>query len=207
MVDTRIKGRMLLRARRLLNKLVDFLESEGIEYHLEGGTLLGLVRDGEFLEWDFDLDISIVQGEEVKFLKKRYKLWLSGYRVSKRRSKVDFGPIKKGDLRILKVKHIASSWFANFSPWMRKNLLVADVFIKFVDDKDAYWIAKRRVMKVPAYHYSGHELIEYNGRSYMVPVAYKDYLTAKYGDWSIPVKEWNCAHQEKTVISSIETAD
>lgn len=204
MVETKIKGRVLKRARRLLELLVNYLESEGIDYHLEGGTLLGLVRENEFLEWDFDLDISIPSGQAEKLLRSRYKLWKSGYRVSRRKSILDYGPIKRGDIRILKVKHILSSWFGIISPWMKRNLLVADIFVKFDDGKDVFWIAKKRVMKVPAVHYSGYELIGYNGNKYRVPVDYRGYLTAKYGDWSVPVKEWNCARQEQTVIDKTD---
>ncbi len=29
------------------------------------------------------------------------------------------------------------------------------------------------------------------------PYNYKDYLTAKYGDWSEPVKEWHCKDDKK----------
>jgi len=33
-----------------------------------------------------------------------------------------------------------------------------------------------------------------------VPNAYRDYLTEKYGDWSVPVKEWDCAVDERTLV-------
>jgi len=37
--------RNLKRANKTLFILIDFFEREGIEYFLEGGTLLGIVRD------------------------------------------------------------------------------------------------------------------------------------------------------------------
>ena len=37
----------------------DFLTKHGIKYFLEGGTLLGIVRDGDLLPWDHEVDISI----------------------------------------------------------------------------------------------------------------------------------------------------
>jgi hypothetical protein len=201
MVSTKIKGKVLKRARRLLKILKEYLDSSGIEYHLEGGTLLGLVRDGEFLEWDYDIDISIPSGEAHNFMKNRLTLWLRGYRFSYRKSKFSHGPIREGDVRILKVKDIFSSFLAIFSPWVRRNLLVADVFLKFDDGSDVFWIAKDKVMKVGSHHYRGFETIEYNGNDYKVPLDYEGYLTAKYGDWSKPVKEWNCAIHERTIIS------
>ena len=47
-------------ARELLLRAVRVLDEAGIRYHLEGGTLLGLVRDGDLLPWDHDVDISVM---------------------------------------------------------------------------------------------------------------------------------------------------
>jgi len=204
MVETRIIGKNLQKARRLLNILADYLDNLGIEYHLEGGTLLGFVRDKEFLEWDYDIDISIPKEYTSKFYSGRYRLWMKGYRVTKRRSKINYGPIEKGNVRIFKVKRIFLSLFAIFSQTVRDNLLVADVFIKFTNDKDVFWIAREKVMKTSNDYYRGYEEIEYNDRKYKVPLRYKDYLTQKYGDWSVPVKMWDCASDEKVIIASVD---
>ncbi|MCA1757131.1 MAG: LicD family protein [Bacteroidales bacterium] len=202
-METRLRGITLRKARTMLYDIVDFLNTQGIDYHLEGGTLLGLARDGELIEWDFDLDLSVDEGSAEKFLKKRYLLWLKGYRVTSRKSKISYGPISRGDIRMLKVKSIFSSVAAILSRAARQNLLVADIFVKFKNGEDAYWIAKKRVMKVSAIHYSGYDTIMYRGVGYKVPLDYPGYLTSKYGDWSVPVREWNCAKDEKTVITGV----
>ena len=202
-MKTRITGNNIVKARRLLDIMVDYLDSQDIEYHLEGGTLLGFVRDGEFLEWDFDIDISIPQKFTDKFYAGRRKLWIKGYRVSKRRSRLSYGPIDKGNIRIFKIKRTFLSWLATISHSIRDNLLVADVFIKFDDGHDVFWIAKEKVMKTSNVYYNGFDEVEYNGRSYKVPLQHKSYLTQKYGDWSIPVKNWDCANDEKSVVASI----
>jgi len=204
MVETRLEGKTLIRARKLLDVLVNYLEKEKIDYHLEGGTLLGFVRDGGFLEWDFDLDLSIPSYEARRFLRRRYKLWLKGYRVSRRFSLMDYGPIKKGEIRILKVKSIWHSLAANFFPSMLKTILAADILMKFDNMSDVFWIAKKKIMKAPRLHYEGFDTIRYNGRSYRTPVKYNDYLTLKYGDWRIPVKDWNCGQDEKTIVASVK---
>ena len=117
---------------------------------------------------------------------------------------MDFGPMKKGDIRILKVKPIWHSLASNFYPPLLKTILAADIFMKFEKDEEVFWVAKRKIMKVPAHHYKGFDTIEYNGRLYRTPVNYDEYLTLKYGDWKIPVKEWNCGIDEKTIVASVK---
>ncbi len=203
MVNTRIKGANIKKARKLLNDVVDYLDAQNIDYHLEGGTLLGFVRDGEFLEWDHDIDLSIPGSYALDFYSKRRRLWLKGYRVTSRRSTIDLGPIEKDEYRIFKVKRIFGSLMSLFSRNVRNNQLVADIFIKYDNEQDTYWIAKQKVMKAPSFHYRGYEEIDYMGRSYRTPVRYSDYLTHKYGDWSITVKEWDCSVDEKSIIASV----
>lgn len=200
MSTTRLKGKTLRKARKLLVDIVDYLEEGNIDYHLEGGTLLGFVRDGDFLEWDHDIDLSIPVAFAEKFYSGRYRLWMKGYRVTRRRSIISHGPIREGDLRIFKVKGVLHSFLKLFSGKLKESQLVADIFLKFDDGSDVYWIAKERLMKVTNRFYEAYEEVEYNGRRFRAPSYYKDYLTAKYGDWSVPVKEWNCADDENTVI-------
>lgn len=203
MVSTRIKGSNLKKARKLLSDIVDYLEKQQIDYHLEGGTLLGFVRDGEFLEWDHDIDLSIPSVFAADFYSMRRKLWLKGYRITNRRSIVDHGPIKKDGYRIFKVKRIFGSLLSMFSGKIRDKQLVADIFVKYDNGQDTYWIAKKKIMKVPSLHYGGYDEIEYMGKSYRVPVRCPEYLTHKFGDWSVPVKDWDCSNDEKSVVGSV----
>ena len=203
MVNTRIEGDNLFKARKLLADIINYLDFLEIEYHLEGGTLLGFVRDGEFLEWDHDIDLSIPSRFTEKFYANRRFLWKKGYRVTKRSSIIDIGPIKKGELRVFKVKSLLRSFRSMFSARVRNSMLVADIFIKFDDESHTFWIAKERVMKASSEFYKGYEEIEYNGRNYKVPVNFRGYLTHKYGDWTTPVKEWDCAIDEKSIISKV----
>lgn len=189
----------LVRARTLLLKTTALLDARKITYHLEGGTLLGIVRDNDLLPWDHDVDISIPSVHADEFLKLKFTLFWMGYKMSVRRSKKDIGPVKKGDYAVFKIKPIWSYVLSWFAP-NHKNAMVLDVFVKTNDDSFSYWQAMDKVMRVDKKYYQSFETVMYRGNTLKVPNHYKDFLTEKYGNWSIPVKDWSCAENELTVI-------
>ncbi|WP_010662160.1 LicD family protein [Marinilabilia salmonicolor] len=181
-------------------KMIDTFEHFNINYFLEGGTLLGIVRDQNLLPWDHDIDFSINPSDLQKILNLRWYFLRRGYKFSVRKSKKDVGPFKKGDIFLIKIKPLFKFLFKEFSPFINSEILVCDLFIKKTDGDFYYWQAKDRVMKVDAKYYETYDKIKFLGRDLRVPAHYKDYLTEKYGDWSVPVKEWDCGVNEKTII-------
>ena len=195
-----LTNRNLKRAHKTLFILIDFFNKEKIDYHLEGGTLLGIVRDKQLLAWDYDIDLSIMEKDAQKFANKSHKLWLKGYRIRKKTMHMDIGPLKSGQYRIFKVKKIFPSLMKEFFSFTYKHMIVADIFVKANDEKHTYWQAMRKILRVDKKYYSSYETVEYYGRELMIPYDYKGYVTKKYGDWSVPVKEWSCSTDEKTII-------
>ena len=53
----------------LLRQFSDFCAEHGIRYFICGGTLLGAARDGRFIPWDDDFDISMLREDYMVFLK------------------------------------------------------------------------------------------------------------------------------------------
>src|SRR5689334_18569499 len=102
--STGLRGKNLVKAREMLFKTVDLLEENGIPYHLEGGTLLGIVRDKELLPWDHDVDVSVPVVFANEILNKKWQLLLLGYKVSVRKSGRNVGPIKAGQYALIKIK-------------------------------------------------------------------------------------------------------
>jgi hypothetical protein len=52
----------------MLPVITDLLEENGIKYWLDWGTLLGALRDGKMIPWDFDIDIGIFHDDTAKLL-------------------------------------------------------------------------------------------------------------------------------------------
>jgi phosphorylcholine metabolism protein LicD len=197
----KLTDKNLLRANKVLFDVIDFFEKENIIYYLEGGTLLGIVRDGRLLPWDHDIDLSISVRDADLFAKNKKKLAKKGYRITEQKIHKDLGGFKKGDYRIFKVKKFLPSILKFFFPIFNRYMIVADIFVKANDENYTYWQAMEKIMRVDKKYYSSNELVEYMGRKIKAPLDYKGYLTEKYGDWSIPKKEWVCGKDEKTIVT------
>ncbi len=197
--ESNVIERNIVAARKMLISVAELLDKNSILYHLEGGTLLGIVRDKDLLPWDNDIDISIPEESREKLLALRGTLLWKGYRLSIRYSKTDIGPIKKGDLYLIKIKSVFEYYLKWFYP--SYEACVLDIFVKFRFENHCYWQAKDTLMRVAAKHYDTFETVDFHGYPLKVPNHYKQYLTEKYGDWSVAVKEWDCSRHELTKVS------
>jgi len=190
----------LKKAKEMLFLSTNFLNKNGIKYYLEGGTLLGIVRDGDLLPWDHDVDISIDYSDALKLDKLRWRFYLKGYRVTCRKGIQSYGPIKPNDYRIFKMKPLGFAFLKIFFPAIADKMVVLDIFVKTTDHSHTYWQSMGKILRVDKSHYDSQDTVVLNGVSLTTPNNYKDYLTAKYGNWALPVKEWLCKEDEKAIV-------
>ena len=61
--NIRLEGKNKVEAEDLLVEISLLLEQHHIQYYLEGGTLLGILRENRLLPWDGDLDLSIMSNQ------------------------------------------------------------------------------------------------------------------------------------------------
>ena len=185
-------------AERTLSLLARIFDKRNIDYILEGGTLLGIVRENRLLPWDTDIDISVRSDQAKKITKVLWVFWLFGYKTRVKKFKKDVGPFKKGDIRIIKIqKHIL---------YLKRYELV-DIFVKYkVDDEYLNIVGKKPaiIRNFPAKYLEKHEFVEFNGQKLKAPVDYKEYLGLVYGDWETPVKDWDYTKDNKRVKQVLE---
>lgn len=176
----------------MLKSITDLFDENDIDYWLEGGTLLGVVRENRLLPWDNDLDISIKEDQWPKLEKILKKI---KYRVRERRFTTDNAPFKKGVTRLVKVSNRRFYFF--------KGEVVLDIFIKFKQDEDYFWQVGNTQKSVPANFYAKTILYPFLGKDFKVPENYTGYLTNRYGDWKTPVKVWNTFTDDQAINGDI----
>lgn len=183
-----LEGKNAARAIKMMKHVSSVLDKVGIPYILEAGTLLGVVRENRLLPWDNDVDFTITKEYEDLLLKNKWRFILKGYYVRLKKYHRDMKYFKKGEPRILRVKHL--------NVWkLFKKDVVLEIFIKKKIGDEYFWTVgvKDPVLKsVPETFYDNHTTILFEGKEFSVPKDYIGYLVCHYGEnWRIPVKEWD----------------
>jgi len=186
-----LEGKNGQQALVMLRTVTDLLDSNNIDYWLEGGTLLGVVRENRLLPWDNDLDISIKEEEWPKLEKVLSKI---KYLIDTKQFKRDVSPFKKGVTRIVKVRTRRFYFF--------RGEITLDIFIKFKKDDTYHWQVGNKPKSVPAHFYNKIVTHSFAGKDYKIPENYTEYLTHRYGDWETPVKEWNTYTDDNAISKS-----
>ena len=177
--------------RQQFIEIIDLLNEKQVPYYLEGGALLGIVRDGDLLPWDNDTDLSINYEDHKSFHIAASEISRLGWRCKIRKFRKNNVFATKADIRVLKV----SDYWLGFKSGRTR----LDIFLKYRINDYRYWSAAGALMRIDNKYYDGCEFIEWNNRNLRVPKNYRDYLTEKYGDWSVPQKTWS-AKSEGTVF-------
>lgn len=195
----KLDDKYLEKSLRLLERATTFLEKYNIPYWLEGGTLLGIIRENRLLPWDNDLDIPIRSEDFDRLRRILPKFFYRGMIAKVREYKIDDPPFQKGEVRLIKVYATKYLFF--------KSPLVLDIFVKKKLDDQYYWVVgvKRRAKKaVPARFYDELTTVQFNHKTYSIPKLTDEYLTYRYGDWRTPVKTWNYIKDDQSIVSVTE---
>lgn len=155
-IDKNIAFENLCEVKRILSKA-------GIKFGPIFGTLLGIIRDNDFIIWDEDVDLYILKEEEKQF---RDTLW-------------DFKD-KGFDLIRYERRGLYS---------IRRNGEYIDFYVlKSISPKIRHsggrdFLLEKYIQNVLPWNFKGLEL--------QIPSDYEEYLEFTYGDWKKPVKYAN----------------
>ena len=136
------------------------LEEFGCSWFLSGGTLLGAIRDGDFIKWDWDVEVSLLT-EEILDREGRLLTLLqkNGFEII------------KVDRSYENYKVVAEQFGAVYELLARRNLKGTRARIYTV---------------VPAKYFESMGEVELRGVSYPCPNPPEEYLEYLYGDWKTP---------------------
>ncbi|MES2575418.1 MAG: LicD family protein [Bacteroidota bacterium] len=190
--DITLEGKNMVIAERMLENIAKTFNSCGIEYWIEGGTLLGIRRENRLLPWDNDIDFSVKSTQINKLDNLIIALKKSGYRVKTRHFSSTNTFFKSGTIRMIKIRE--KRFWGLF-----KGKVCADIFIKYPIEDRHYWEIANKTKFVPSKFYEVFTTIQFKGFEYSIPESTDDYLTYRYGNWETPVKDWNTATDDKAL--------
>lgn len=154
----------MLEKQIVIKEVKQVLDRTGIFWALSHGALLGIVREGDFIAWDTDIDLALKEEEarpRAQDLIQRFGA--VGYRVKARK--------KNGHEFALAAKK--GGQVLNLAYWRQEGPL--RIY------KDSYFIPDR--------FFKGAGEVEYRGQHYPCLGPAKDYLTWLYGPtWTVPKK-------------------
>ena len=188
------------KAVKLMIDVKNIMENLSINYWIEGGTLLGAIRDQKLIPWDHDIDMGMVNHSNdiikkmIRHLKKKFYVSIKTF------SNME-GVWDLGKYRVIKV--YPKKYF------FLKQDLCLDIFIYYNGNipnmnNEVY---KYVVWGKNAFHkkefFDTLEKIEFYGELINVPSNYREFLKIKYGaDWATPKKQWNVAIDDGSILKS-----
>lgn len=193
--DITLEGKNKIIAERMLEKVAKILKKCNIEHWIEGGTLLGIRRENRLLPWDNDIDFSIKSTEIPKLKKFLFLLRISGYRASLRYFSEGNPHFKTDQLRIIKIRE--SKYFR-----IKRGPVCAEIFVKYQIGDTHFWEVANKSKSVPSKFYEGFKTLPFNGYDYSAPLLTDEYLTYRYNDWQVQVKDWNTTTDDKALDKS-----
>lgn len=157
------RGVKVIDKEKALDNLVllkSILDKQGISFQLAYGTLLGAVRDGDFISHDEDIDLIILYEEKEKTLDSLHLLVDSGFEIAR----YD----RRGLLSIIRNGEYIDLYF----------------FERIENDLRACSGAL-----CPAVFYENTTKFLFKGDYYNVPADYTNFFRFEYGeDWQTPIQ-------------------
>ncbi len=167
------------RMKGMLLKTIDILNEKKFKYWLEAGTLLGIIRDGDLIPWDYDADIGIPAESADDIMKLRLQ-FLPKYLIKRRYIRSAWIP---GNMRVIKVK----------TPWekIKQINFHVDLFCVYPVQDKYRWIDTAALKHVDRKYYDTLDTIEWEGRKIYIPNHVEEYLSLRYGNWEVPAQNYN----------------
>lgn len=183
------RGQRYELSRYLMLTLAAAFKKAQIPYYIDHGTLLGLIREGDLLPWDNDVDIAIdaeFAGQAFRLIQDTLSSTSDGHQWQVTHQSGQF-ETQEGSLlgwRIIKVTD------ALLEPSSEH---LVDCIIKHKVQDTRYWLVGATTLQAPDKLTSAKTELDYQGQPLSVPAETETYLELLYGDWATPKQDWSHA--------------
>lgn len=143
-----------------LKEIVPLLGKLGIKAGPIFGTLLGIIRENNFIEWDEDIDFYILKEQEELFRSSLWDFRRAGFELVRYDKRGLFSLMKNGE-------YIDFYVLRSISPEVRHTGGPDFLFEKYIKDTIIY---------------------DFKDIPLIIPREYEEYLEFTYGDWKTPRK-------------------
>ncbi len=148
----------------VLKKLFDQIN---LSYYLSSGTLLGAVREKDFIPWDWDVQMYLLMEDAYPIRHKLNEFFLKkGFVIKKFNDSRDS---LKWDLRKEGAIFELTAWY----------------------EKGKWRYRRKESMRVPSYLFKGEYKINFKNEVYKTLNPPEEYLKFCYGDWKKPIRTSN----------------
>lgn len=195
-----LAGRHLVRMKALLFSTVELFSQTGIRYWIDDGTLLGIVRDGDLIPWDNDVDLGVA-GESIPVILKNRRRFFPKFLVTTKTTNIPWIPGRIREIKIenpwRKVDKYINKFFRKIevaTPWAK-----IDIICKYKVGDYYQWIDCNALKRVPARFYDHLSELDWEGCKLASPSHVEDYLEIRYGNWREPDSGFNPAMDDGAI--------
>ena len=167
-------------AHELLIQTTRWLKKHQLDYYLDSGTLLGLVREGDLIAWDDDIDVALNPDAFNQLI----QLAPSLYQALPRPTEINWSIWihSQADEDVLVNLEFESIQPEAYLPFDLSLLLRRPL------GDQSELVSSAGIFSAPVHHFSGHTQLSALGESFQVPQDYEAFLTFMYGEWRKPRK-------------------
>lgn len=167
-------------AAKNMFEVADVLDGLGVVYWIDGGSLLGFYRDGDFPDDDQD-DIDLFTWDNYSDLIPKIieKAAEKGFGLSNHWKGDRRAPLKGQEISLRK-----NGGKIDINFFSKKNNMAWGCVFPAPKDEDGFSVCLPQV--IPVRFYEELQQIEYRGRKFNIPRNIEGYLTHRYGDWRTP---------------------
>lgn len=144
-----------------LKVILDIMKKNCVRITPACGSLLGIIREGDFIDWDEDIDLNVLEEDIEAFKNSLWDLREAGFELFRCERCGHLYSIRRNG------EYVDFYIMRKISPEVRTNMGP-----DFVLDK--------HLINLMDY--------DFKGVTIQIPVEYENYLTLMYGDWRTPVQ-------------------